>query len=149
VKELNYAMQFKGSAQPVNAADPNILNIKSVAQSTVIRSAVGATGLNTHVQGAAGAFARFCSQLRMTGHGAFAEDGEITFGEGNSIRFVTVQEGHVQRAAQPGLMAGASIWRVEGGEGQFAGASGFITSNFYLNQAGVLTDNQFGVIFVP
>jgi hypothetical protein len=149
VKELNYAMQFKGKAQPANPADPDVLDIKATAESTVIRSAVGANGLNTNVQGAAGAFARFCSQLRMTGKGAFAEDGEITFGEGNSLRFVTAQEGYVHRAAEPGLMAGAAIWRVEGGRGQFAGASGFITSNFYFNQAGELTDNQFGVIFVP
>jgi hypothetical protein len=149
VKEVNYAMQFKGSAKPENPSDPNILSIKATAQSTVIRSAVGANGLSTNLQGAAGAFAKFCSQLRMTGKGAFAEDGEITFGEGNSVRFVTVDEGHVERASEPGLMAGAVIWRIEGGKGQFAGASGFITSNFYFNENGDVTDNQFGVIFVP
>jgi hypothetical protein len=149
LKELNYAMQFKGNAEPVDRSDPSILDIKATAQSTVIRSAIGANGLSTNVQGAAGAFAKFCSKLRMTGKGAFAEDGEITFGEGNSLKFVTVDEGRVEKASQPGLMAGAAIWRIEGGKGQFAGASGFITSNFYLNEAGELTDNQFGVIFVP
>jgi hypothetical protein len=40
------------------------------------------------------------------------------------------------------------IWRVEGGEGQFAGASGLITSNFTIDEAGEVTDNHFGVIFV-
>lgn len=149
MKELNYAMQFKGRAEPANPTDRSVLDIKATAQSTVIRSAVGANGLSTNLQGAAGAFAKFCSQLRMTGKGAFAEDGEITFGEGNSVRFVTVEEGHVERASEPGLMAGAVIWRVEGGKGQFAGASGFITSNFYFTESGDLTDNQFGVIFVP
>ncbi|MEK7248160.1 MAG: hypothetical protein AAB092_06765 [Chloroflexota bacterium] len=149
MKELNYAMQFKGNAKPVDPADPSVLNIRGTAQSTVIRSAVGANGLSTNLQGAAGSFAKFCSQLKMTGKSVFQEDGTITFGEGNSVRFVTVQEGHVERSGEPGLMAGAVVWRVEGGEGQFAGASGFITSNFYFNQAGEVTDNQFGVIFVP
>ena len=40
------------------------------------------------------------------------------------------------------------MWRVDGGEGQFAGASGYITSNFTLSDTGDVTDNQFGVIFV-
>jgi hypothetical protein len=40
------------------------------------------------------------------------------------------------------------IWRVEDGEGQFAGASGLITSNFTLNATGELIDNHFGLIFV-
>lgn len=149
MKELNYVMQFKGTAEPVDPSDPNILSINATAQSTVIRSAIGANGLSTNLQGAAGAFAKFCSELRMTGKGAFAEDGTISFGEGNSLRFATVDEGHVERSTAPGLMAGAVIWRVKGGEGQFAGASGFITSNFYFNEAGEVTDNQFGVIFVP
>jgi hypothetical protein len=65
------------------------------------------------------------------------------------VRFVTVQEGHVESSGEPGLMAGAVVWRVQGGEGQFAGASGFSTSNYYFNRAGEVTDNQFGVIFVP
>jgi hypothetical protein len=37
---------------------------------------------------------------------------------------------------------------VETGEGQFARASGRITSNFFLSDTGELTDNQIGVIFV-
>ena len=49
MKELNYAMQFKGNADPVNPADPSVLNINATAQSTVIRSAVGANGLNTNL----------------------------------------------------------------------------------------------------
>ena len=40
------------------------------------------------------------------------------------------------------------MWRVESGEGQFAGASGLITSNFTLSANGELIDNHFGVIFV-
>jgi hypothetical protein len=40
------------------------------------------------------------------------------------------------------------MWRVESGEGQFAGARGLVTSNFTLSAAGEVTDNHFGLIFV-
>jgi len=149
VKQLNYAMQFKGSAAPVDPANPGVLNVRAAAQSSVIRSAVGANGLSTNLEGAAGASAKFDSQVRMGAEGEFDEDGTISFGEGNSIRFVTVNRGHVAPSSEPGVTAGAVIWRVEGGKGQFAGASGLITSNFHFNMAGEVTDNQFGVIFVP
>jgi hypothetical protein len=37
---------------------------------------------------------------------------------------------------------------VLGGTGQFAGATGRVTSNFVLSDTGELTDNQFGLIFL-
>jgi hypothetical protein len=40
------------------------------------------------------------------------------------------------------------IWKVERGEGQFAGATGLITSNFFVSSTGEVTDNHFGVLFV-
>ena len=48
---------------------------------------------------------------------------------------------------EPGLTHGSVVWRVEGGEGQFAGATGLITSNFTLSDKGDVTDNQFGLIY--
>jgi hypothetical protein len=41
------------------------------------------------------------------------------------------------------------MWRIESGEGQFAGASGLITSNFFVGAQGEVIDHHFGVIFVP
>ena len=40
-------------------------------------------------------------------------------------------------------------WRVEGGEGQFAGASGLITSNFFVGEDLAVTDHHLGVLFLP
>ncbi len=40
-------------------------------------------------------------------------------------------------------------WRIEGGEGQFAGASGLITSNFFVGGTLAVTDHHFGVILLP
>jgi hypothetical protein len=40
-------------------------------------------------------------------------------------------------------------WRVEGGEGQFAGARGLITSNVVIGADLAITDYHAGVLFVP
>jgi hypothetical protein len=59
-----------------------------------------------------------------------------------------VGQGYLGPSADPKLKHGSVIWRVDSGEGQFAEASGLITSNFTINEAGEVTDNHFGVIFV-
>jgi len=59
-----------------------------------------------------------------------------------------VGEGYLGPSAEPKLSHGSVIWRIEEGEGQFAGASGLITSNFLVSDAGAVTDNHFGVIFL-
>jgi hypothetical protein len=38
------------------------------------------------------------------------------------------------------------MWRIEGGEGQFAGVSGLITSNFFVGDDLAITDHHFGVL---
>jgi len=43
---------------------------------------------------------------------------------------------------------GTVSWKVDGGEGQFEGASGLIASNFTVGGAGEVIDNHFGVIFL-
>jgi hypothetical protein len=40
-------------------------------------------------------------------------------------------------------------WTVEGGDGQFAGASGLITSNFFVDEHLGVVDHHFGVLLLP
>lgn len=40
------------------------------------------------------------------------------------------------------------MWTIAGGDGQFEGASGRITSTFFVSDTGDLTENQLGVVFV-
>ena len=40
-------------------------------------------------------------------------------------------------------------WQVERGEGQFTGASGLITSNFFMSATGEVSDYHCGVLWVP
>jgi hypothetical protein len=46
------------------------------------------------------------------------------------------------------LKHGTVNWRVDGGDGQFEGASGLITSNFTVGPNGEVVDNHFGLIFL-
>jgi hypothetical protein len=41
------------------------------------------------------------------------------------------------------------MWRVEGGEGQFAEASGLITANVFVDEAFGVVDHHFGVLLPP
>ena len=67
---------------------------------------------------------------------------------GATLRFGTVGSGYLGPSVDPARKHGTVMWRVEGGEGQFAGASGLITSNFFVADDLAVTDHHFGVIFV-
>jgi hypothetical protein len=41
------------------------------------------------------------------------------------------------------------IWKVDGGEGKFEGATGFITSNFSVDAEGSITDHQLANVILP
>ena len=140
MRQLVYAMQFLGSAAPKDEANPGVLGVQAKGKS------VGGALAGSMVDATK---ADFDSTVRMMEEGAFDEDGTISFGGGNSLRFSTLNKGHVAPSQAPGVTAGAIIWKIDGGEGQFAGATGLITSNFFFNEAGEVTDNQFGVIFTP
>ena len=64
------------------------------------------------------------------------------------MRFRTVGLGHLARSPDPHLQQGTAMWEIEGGEGQFDGVRGRITSNFFVSDTGELTDNHLGLIFV-
>jgi len=145
--QLIYALQFTGSAGPAGD-DETVMHAKTTARGdyhTVIHDG-GVDG--TFVDGKGG-HAAFESEVRLTGDDTFTESGTISFGPRHRLRFSTVGHGTLGPSAEEGLMAGAIIWKIDEGEGQFAGASGNITSNFTVNGAGEVKDNQIGVIFVP
>ena len=145
MKQIIYAMQFKGKAGP--SASPNVMKASTSAPSTTLTTVIDADGVQGKIEPAPGAKAEFESDVTLTGETSFLEKGTIRFGERNRLQFSTVEHGYLGDSADPKLKAGAVMWRVDGGEGQFAGASGYITSNFTLSDAGEVTDNQFGVIF--
>ena len=146
--QILYTMQFKGKAVPANDAG-TVLKAATIASSCTITTIVGATGVSGSCQPTGGGQTSFESQVTFTGETSFQEVGSITFGDsGHRLYFTTVGQGYIGPSADPQLKHGSVIWKVERGEGQFAGATGLITSNFFVSDAGGVTDHHFGVIFV-
>jgi hypothetical protein len=156
VKQVIYALQFRGRAVPADGA-PDVIKIEASAPSSTIATGVGVggDGVRGTVEPSRGGppgsgRAVVEAEARLTGEHAFHETGTITFGEGgHRLRFRSVDPGYIGPSAEPGLRHGAVVWRVDGGDGQFADASGLITANFQVRDDGDLTVNQFGVLFVP
>jgi hypothetical protein len=147
--QILYAMQFTGQASPVNEAG-TVLKAATTAPSCSITTTVGAQGVSGMVQPLAGEQAAFESTVTFMDASSFQESGSIDFGSGeHRLRFSTVGQDCLGASADAKLKHGTVMWRVEGGEGQFAGASGLITSNFFVGDGGEVTDNHFGALFVP
>jgi len=149
MKQIIYAMQFKGSAAP-KAGASGVMEASTTSMSCTLSSIVGPGGLTGTLTPTTGGKASFTSEVTLTGETSFTETGTIRFGDSNhSLRFSTVGQGFLGKSPDAALQHGSVMWRVESGEGQFAGASGLITSNFTLSANGEVIDNHFGLIFVP
>ena len=148
MRQIMYNLQFRGTAVR-SSAENGVLKATTSAASCVMRSVVTADGVEGSIAPAEGGLAFFESEVRILSPEAFTESGTIGFGDGDhALRFSTVGQGYLGPSADPQHMAGAVTWRVDGGEGQFEGATGLITSNFVLSEHGDVVDHQFGVIFV-
>ena len=146
MRHLVYVLRFQGEALPVGI-DGNVLKTTISAPGCTVTSRIGSLGLSGSLQPELGDEARVESELTITGPTTFQETGTIVFGvAGHSLRFSTVGAGHLEPAAEAGRRHGAAIWRIDSGEGQFAGASGLILSRFLLSEAGAITDYHLGVI---
>ncbi len=146
MKQVIFALQLRGSASPLASGN---LQAKTTARSQVLRTALESAGVTPSVEDLGGATASFESEVQMIGETGFKEWGSITYGSAGRVRFTTVGQGLIGASGVEGLQRGAVIWEVTGGDGAFAGASGLITSNFSVDGAGAVIDNQFAQLFVP
>jgi len=145
---LVFAMQFEGHAVPINGS-PGKLQARTFAYGQILRTTLHPDAVESAVESTRGASATFESEVEITGEGRFLEAGSISYGTAGSIRFRTVGHGVLGPSGVDGLQRGAVIWEVIGGEGQFAAATGLITSNFTVGAEGEVVDNQFAVLFAP
>lgn len=148
MQQVIYAMRFDGQAEPVGDAG-NVLKAATRAPSSRLTSTVGPEGLTGRVETVPGGAATFTSEVTFTAETSFQETGVIGFGNGHRLRFSTVGTGHLAPSADPSRKHGAVAWRVDGGEGQFAGASGLITSNVFVDDKLGVVDHHFGVLLLP
>ena len=148
MREIMHALQFSGQAEPVGAVG-NVLKATTSAPSSTLSSTVGTDGLTGTLAPASGDAATFESEVTFTGETSFLETGTIGFGDGNQLRFSTVGSGYLAPSADPDRKQGTVMWRIEEGTGQFAGASGLITSNFFVDVGLGVVDHHFGVLLLP
>lgn len=149
MRKLLYTMQVRGRTS--RASDPSQpLRTTGSAASCTLSTVISASGLSTDLTPSDGELAFFESELLMTSPDEFQEAGEILFGDdtGHALKFSTAGHGHMSPGIEPGVIAGTATWQVESGKGQFAGARGFITSNFTITASGERCDLHCGVIFL-
>jgi hypothetical protein len=148
MKELVFALEFKGSAAPVPGSDKK-LQAKTSASSQTLRSILKADGIQASIESAGGGSASFDSEVEIVGEGMFVESGHIGYGDAGRVSFRTVGRGILGPSPLEGVQRGSVMWEVTGGEGRLAGAQGLITSNFTVGSHGEVVDDQFARIFVP
>ena len=148
MKELVFALEFKGSAAPVPGSDKR-LHAKTSATSQTLRSILKPDGIQAGVESAGGGSASFESEVEIVGEGMFVESGSIRYGEARRVSFRTVGRGILGPSPLDGVQRGSVMWEVTGGEGRLAGAQGLITSNFTVGSRGEVVDDQFARLFVP
>jgi hypothetical protein len=148
MRQLLYAMRFSGQAE-VASADGMALTAATSAPSCRLTSTVGPDGLAGALDVVDGDEATFTSDVTFTGETSFLETGTITFGDGNTLHFSTIGNGYLAPSADLTRKHGTVMWRVDRGEGQFVGASGLITSNFFVDEHLGVVDHHFGVLLLP
>ena len=145
LQPIVYSLQFRGRMTSVSA---RVLEQRASAPSQVLTTTVDANGLAGRVQPGKGEEALLVSRLVLANDGSFDQSGTIEFAPGHVLAFHSVGPARLGRSPDPQLRHGAAVWEVEGGEGQFRGAQGRITSNFFVSDTNEVTDNHFGLIFV-
>jgi hypothetical protein len=148
MRELVFALEFKGSAAPVPGS-PNRLHAKTSATGQTFRTALKSDGVQSRVESVGGDTAKFESEVEMLENGAFLESGSIEYGAAGRITFQTVGRGALGPSPLPNLQRGSVMWEVTGGDGVFRGAQGLITSNFTVSTEGEVTDDHFVRLFLP
>ena len=117
MRQMIYALQFKGQAAPVEGAS-GVLKVTTSAPSCTVSTKVGTDGVHGDLRPLDGGTARFESEVTLADDNSFKESGTITFGEGgHRVRFSTVGQGYLGPSADPKLSTGAVTWQIDGGEG--------------------------------
>ena len=145
LQPIVYSLQFRGRMTSVSS---RVLEQRARAPSQVLTTTVDANGLAGRVQPGEGEEALLVSRLVLAHDGSFDQTGTIEFAPGHALAFRSIGAARLGRSPDPQLRFGAAVWEIEGGEGQFRGAHGRITSNFVVSDTDELTDNHFGLIFV-
>ena len=143
-----FALEFRGSAGPIDGSATS-QSARTSAPSQALRAVMAADAMEAAVEPLSGDSAVLESTVERFADGSFVEAGIITYGRLGTVSFSTVGKGTVGPSPVEGWVHGAVMWIVTGGDGQFTGARGLITSNFVASAQGQVVDNQFARLYVP
>jgi len=129
MRDLVFAMELRGQAAPVEGRE-------------------GVLKAHTSGRGPAGETVQFASEVVLRGE-TFDETGSIEYVGRGKVQFVTVGGGYLSPSPLPDTQWGAVIWRITAADGEFQGASGFITSNFTVSASGEVVDNHYVRMALP
>jgi hypothetical protein len=146
VQPITFSMQFRGHTTPL---EPGVLTARASAPSGALVTRIDGDGVHGTFEAVEGEEALLERRLTFFDDTSFEEVGTISFGNGNALRFRSVDAGALVRSPDPQLRQGTSAWEIDGGAGAFAAASGRIVSNFLVSDTGELTDHELGVLFLP
>jgi hypothetical protein len=141
MQRLRISTHFRGEATQPKGEPPEV-DVQSSSESIQASAADGSDpGLDS---------LSYRTHVTFIGETTFTETGTISAGGEDELDIVTVGEGTLAPSVDPQLLHGSVIWRIKQGRGQFAGASGLITSNFLLTPAtGDVDEQQVAVVFLP
>jgi hypothetical protein len=145
LRPIVYSLQFRGR---ITSLSSRVLGQRASAPSQALITTVDTDGLAGRVEPGEGEEALLVARLVLADDGSFDQSGTIEFAPGHALVFRSVGVARLGRSPDPHLRHGAAVLEIEGGEGQFRGARGRITSNFLVSDTNELTENHFGLIFV-
>ena len=145
MRPIAFSMHFRGHSRSLS---PGVLTARARAPRAALVTGVDDGVMHQHLDLFASHEALLECRLTFFDNTSFEEVGTISFGDGDALRFRSVGEGTLEASPDVHLRHGAVTWRVDGGAGVFAGATGRIVSNFLLSDTGDLTDHQLGVVFL-
>ena len=143
MKPITYSLQFRGQARSLRS---NLVRLTLTAPSSALVTTVGALGVHGIFSDVSGGEAILHSELSWKRQPSPTAARSSSAAATRCAFAASPDASH--DCADPHLRHGAVICQVEGGEGQFAGCEGLITSNFFLSDTGEVTQNHFGLIFV-
>jgi hypothetical protein len=87
----------------------------------------------------------------FTGESSFSEMGTIRYDDGDGeLEIATLSDGTLGPCGDPDVLHGAAVYRITGGGGRLAQATGLVTTNFLLWPAtGQFEEQQVAIVFVP
>jgi hypothetical protein len=145
MRPLSYSLEFRGVALETQ---PRELAIRATAPSSSFLTVVSEWGLEGFSVPFGPEGAVLDVRLAFFDAETFAEEGFVAVGRGNLLRFRTVDRARLTASADPHLRQAALILLIEGGEGQFAEATGQLTSNLLISDTLEVTDTHVGLIHI-